>query len=424
MESNNKRMAYYPTQDEDKSWIVLGQQSGEPPIVAHEGSFKTKKEAEEVAKKLRKGNTKDAMTATKREDLEWKKLTYENGGKISKSDLNKEGTEWDVTNSQHETLPNRTIRYNPTADRYEMFNYTNNEVDYSYRELEDLIRNVNNILGEKFVVVHADGGEMKPENVDLGEGFELIFNEDHSVDVEYKGNGRSLLVSYSRFENDGFSYEDDAPDVPDSVYEEVEEHEEAIQVWEDVDSYAEGGEIKKGDKVKVVADYGSGINSVSKGQRGEVESIDKSDNKTVHVIGSSGKQFWTPLSNLEVISSYAEGGGVVKDEAVNYDESVLDFSSRINIDKLPAEAKKGMEELLAILKEEDAVGNGNPHYDNFRKIIEEKFPESLIEEDEEPTKEELEQLIRGLKPQIKYADTKEEKKELEQISRALSAMLG
>jgi hypothetical protein len=91
---------------------------------------------------------------------------------------------------------------------------------------------------------YAEGGEVKPENVDLGDGFELVFNDDHSVDVEYKGNGRSLIVSYSRFENDGFSYEDNAPDVPDSVYEDAEEHEEAIRAWEDSASYAEGGEIK------------------------------------------------------------------------------------------------------------------------------------------------------------------------------------
>ena len=167
---------------------------------------------------------------------------------------------------------------------------------------------------------YAEGGEVKPENVDLGDGFELVFNDDHSVDVEYKGNGRSLIVSYSRFENDGFSYEDNAPDVPDSVYEDAEEHEEAIRAWEDSASYAEGGEVKKGRKYKNSED----------GQ--EYTSIGKDEVGRDKFKGKDGVIRILPLHKMHLSSTYAGGGRVSKNEDVV--ESFLTLNDEVNTKNL------------------------------------------------------------------------------------------
>jgi len=86
-----------------------------------------------------------------------KKYKYGVGGTISETELQK-GWEWDVSNQEHKTLPNRAIRYNKKHNRYELYNYTNNETDYSYSSLDDLVRNVNNIMGETFKTSKNIGG--------------------------------------------------------------------------------------------------------------------------------------------------------------------------------------------------------------------------------------------------------------------------
>ena len=108
--------------------------------------------------------------------------------------------------------------------------------------------------------------------------------------------------------------------------------------------------------------------------------------------------------------------------------TAVEFVEMLNVSKLPTEAKKTVEELLKILKEEgDNVSVTNKHYENLRVVISDKFPEALIEvsdpEEVEPTNDELKQLVKGLKAQIKYADTAAEKKELRQLLRGLSAMI-
>lgn len=50
------------------------------------------------------------------------------------------GNEVDVSNSEHKTLPNRAIKFNKQNNRFELFNYMNNEVDYSFTDLDSLIR--------------------------------------------------------------------------------------------------------------------------------------------------------------------------------------------------------------------------------------------------------------------------------------------
>ena len=50
------------------------------------------------------------------------------------------GNEVDVSNHEHTTLPNRAIKFNKQNSRFELFNYNNNEVDYSFGDLDSLLR--------------------------------------------------------------------------------------------------------------------------------------------------------------------------------------------------------------------------------------------------------------------------------------------
>ena len=50
------------------------------------------------------------------------------------------GNEVDVSNGEHTTLPNRAIKFNKENNRFELFNYNNNEVDYSFADLDSLLR--------------------------------------------------------------------------------------------------------------------------------------------------------------------------------------------------------------------------------------------------------------------------------------------
>ena len=50
------------------------------------------------------------------------------------------GNEVDVSNQEHKTLPNRAIRFNKQNSRFELFNWKENEVDYSFTDLDSLLR--------------------------------------------------------------------------------------------------------------------------------------------------------------------------------------------------------------------------------------------------------------------------------------------
>tara|TARA_R110001599_G_scaffold34526_2_gene110643 strand:- start:523 stop:747 length:225 start_codon:yes stop_codon:yes gene_type:complete len=50
------------------------------------------------------------------------------------------GNEVDVSNGEHTILPNRAIKFNKQNNRFELFNYNNNEVDYSFTDLDSLLR--------------------------------------------------------------------------------------------------------------------------------------------------------------------------------------------------------------------------------------------------------------------------------------------
>ncbi len=57
------------------------------------------------------------------------------------------GIEVDMSNAESK-LPNRAIRYNHSAgtNKYELYNYSNNKVDYTFRDLDDLVKLTNRLF--------------------------------------------------------------------------------------------------------------------------------------------------------------------------------------------------------------------------------------------------------------------------------------
>ena len=150
-----------------------------------------------------------------------------------------------------------------------------------------------------------------------------------------------------------------------------------IEYFEKGGSMARGGEIKKGDKVKVLSDYGSGIDSVSKGMRGEVYSIDKSKDKTTHVIGSNNRQFWTPLSNLESLDSYSKGGSTARGGGIKLKDGTT--ISRVKYYKM-MEEKIGFQKLAEKILKDSQFGNIKGTHKNEFKHNKEKH-NAVIEKD-------------------------------------------
>tara|TARA_R110000803_G_scaffold182758_1_gene245170 strand:+ start:44 stop:274 length:231 start_codon:yes stop_codon:yes gene_type:complete len=72
----------------------------------------------------------------------------------------------------------------------------------------------------------------QPKDIDLTNEITILFNFDHSVEVEYYDGYRTLVVSYDRFINDGFDYEDDPPLVQSSVIDDALDFEQLVLDWE------------------------------------------------------------------------------------------------------------------------------------------------------------------------------------------------
>ena len=116
---------------------------------------------------------------------------FAKGGTIYNEELIN-GYEWDVSNQDHKKLPNRAIRFNKKNNRYELYNYTNNETDYSYSDLDDLVRNVNNIMGETFSTNYEakkDGSQLydELEYGKMAKGGSVIGIQD-PYELENQGN--------------------------------------------------------------------------------------------------------------------------------------------------------------------------------------------------------------------------------------------
>ena len=72
---------------------------------------------------------------------------FERGGVVEQ--IVKMGGEYDLSNMEH-SIPNRAIRYNKDNSRYEIFNYMTDEVDYSDRQLEDILTKANRMFDTNF----------------------------------------------------------------------------------------------------------------------------------------------------------------------------------------------------------------------------------------------------------------------------------
>ena len=92
---------------------------------------------------------------------------------ISEKSLEK-GVEVDMSSGSHKTLPNRAIRFNKEArtNKFELYNYMTGEVDYTFRDLDDLIKTTNRLFKRDDSVVnnisyHSDsmkkGGALSKE---------------------------------------------------------------------------------------------------------------------------------------------------------------------------------------------------------------------------------------------------------------------
>jgi ppGpp synthetase/RelA/SpoT-type nucleotidyltranferase len=136
---------------------------------------------------------------------------------ISEKSLTK-GIEVDVSNAESK-LPNRAIRYNHSAgtNKYELYNYSNNQVDYTFRDLEDLVKLTNRLFQRDDTYVsevsyhtdsynkgglfvgksHAEGGipvKVKSTGQDIEvEGGEIIINKKNSASTKSnKFNGKEM----------------------------------------------------------------------------------------------------------------------------------------------------------------------------------------------------------------------------------------
>ena len=87
----------------------------------------------------------------------YSRSSFARGGMIE--NILRTNAEIDLSDDQHPTFPNRAIRYNDNIQRYEIFNYMTDEVDYSDRNLEDILTKSNRMFDTNF----ARGGMMKDD---------------------------------------------------------------------------------------------------------------------------------------------------------------------------------------------------------------------------------------------------------------------
>ena len=100
----------------------------------------------------------------------------------------KSGMDYDLSNQSHATLPNRALRYNTNNDRYEIFNYTNSDVDYSDRKFEDILAKVN-----RFFSVNYESGGVMPTMKEMKKSYEQ--------GGMLTGNPVAKLIPYSQLQS-------------------------------------------------------------------------------------------------------------------------------------------------------------------------------------------------------------------------------
>jgi len=137
---------------------------------------------------------------------------------ISEKSLAK-GIEVDMSNAESK-LPNRAIRYNHSAgnNKYELYNYSNNQIDYTFRDLEDLVKLTNRLFQRDDTYVsevsyHTDtykkGGEIdlfedyKKQPKELAEIVEIYEEKYSDGEMDYESTKEFL----SKANDIGYTFE-------------------------------------------------------------------------------------------------------------------------------------------------------------------------------------------------------------------------
>jgi len=128
-----------------------------------------KKIAAQVKKEIKEMQKKRAQKKRAKSnivDVEFEEIKAR-GGTISIEQLDR-GIEYDMSNFEHKLLPNRAIRESKNKDSYELYDYNTGEVDYSYRDLDDLLRHTNRLF-KRNDSAYAKGGKIYDVEFDMRE---------------------------------------------------------------------------------------------------------------------------------------------------------------------------------------------------------------------------------------------------------------
>ena len=435
-------VAFFPTEKSKSEWVIMRQEEGVPPTIVGEETYKSKKAAEEAAQKIR-------------EDV--KKM--ETGGGVQRAVdmyISKDGDSYEIRRRSNDSVSAKGnkefiaayIRKNGWSNMYS--NLSNEKlvqmVDEKSKGGKD-----EPVAIKAEALLYSDGGKIEVggkykggEVVKLSNTHMAVLNKDgQNIDIYERG---IELEDYSAPEeflkSIPVSHKEDLESIFDRYSEEVRslvaeaEGETKSSLSED---YGEVGGFGGSGIIEVkpkhahrdeVAELISYLDSKSYSYDDEIStSTQRAQNELpyiqVYVENTPKKDLKELHEYLEsnswaYVNLYENGGGVGE-------EMPVDFVKRLNASELPDDVQKEIKGLIGLLEKENMPSH-NEHYKNFKSIIEEKYPNALVvkeadEEDDELTSEEVQQLINGLKVQVEYADNDEEKKELEQLIRGLSAML-
>tara|TARA_R110000751_G_scaffold94864_1_gene185254 strand:- start:47508 stop:50792 length:3285 start_codon:yes stop_codon:yes gene_type:complete len=242
---------------------------------------------------------------------------------ISEKSLAK-GVEVDMSNAESK-LPNRAIRYNHTAgnNKYELYNYSNNQVDYTFRDLDDLVKLTNRLFQRDDTYVsevsyHTDtykkGGSTKTYRDKYNEKYNYKENTSHSLKEISKKSGVSMKGLQQIYNKGIGAFKTN----PNSVRPNMKKEQWAMgRVYSSV----MGGKASKIDAKELKmekgglfvgkshADGGIPVKVKSTGQDIEVEGGEIIINKKNSASTKSNKFNGKEMSNCEVLSEINEQGG-------------------------------------------------------------------------------------------------------------------
>ena len=277
-------------------------------------------------KQARKNREKDII------DVEYTEVKRKGGkiGNISIASL-KRGTQYDMPIKKG--LENRAIRYNKDKKRYELWNYQTKEVDYSYSELDDLLRNTNRIFNIEDVS-YAKGGETEGPFFDpqpevskrlnkkwnwyyQSAGAQSVMIDDMPDEAKKTIHNRFLKEIREEMKKEGYPIED---------YKENLSKADTDVLWEKHKKrYAKGGVLDIGDYVKI---DGGGETKIIKNFDDEWKFIDYQEGKP-----NSGVMLWVGKEDTEghipdkynsefnqLIKEQPDGGYYVEEQGRKFEE--------------------------------------------------------------------------------------------------------